>query len=176
VDRVLDIIARFDGPGFRSHEDRNLAIDELRTLGLEPLIVLLAEPDPQMRIQAATAAIMTYTVCGQVMILPLLHDPDSNVRWHVCGLMHDFGTAQAVPALVERLRTDSTASVRVLAADALGRIAEREPLPSLAVAALREAAAHDHEMTVLGHTPSGAASNALSAIEASNGTPSGAAE
>jgi HEAT repeat protein len=164
MEDVRAIIARFDGWGFRSREDRAHAIEELRALGMDPVAALLSDPDPRIRELAAAAAIMTDHDTGQAMILPLLRDADKNVRYYVCGLLYDFGDARAVPALIDRLRTDSVASVRVFAADAIGRIAGREPVPEIAVAALEEAAETDHEITPLGFTPSQSARDALSVI------------
>src|SRR5262245_21602730 len=116
MDRVRALIARFDGSGFRSREARAAAIEELQQLGAEGqryLLQLFADPDSATRANAATAMVMTYGPVGQAFILPLLRDADDSVRWHTCGLLYDFGDADAVPSLVERLRTDTDVSVRV---------------------------------------------------------------
>jgi HEAT repeat protein len=164
MEEVLAIIARFDGPGFRSREDRARAIEELRSLGMQPFVALLSDPDPSIREQAAVAAIMTHGDLGQDMIVPLLQDSDATIRWYVCGLLYDFGDARAVPALVARLKLDSEATVRVIAADAIGRIAERVAVPESVIPALESVVIHDHVMTTTGFTPSDSARDALAAV------------
>jgi HEAT repeat protein len=166
MEEVLAIIARFDGPGFRSREDLAHAVEELRALGVEPLVVLLSHTDPRIRELAAVATIMTHPEAGQAMILPLLRDAVATTRWYTCGLLYDFGDARAVPELVERLRTDSDAGVRVIAADAIGNIASRVEVPATVIPALEEAIQRDHAMTPLGFTPSGSAREALAVIRA----------
>jgi HEAT repeat protein len=164
VKSLQEIIARLDGLGFRDDADREQAIAELRRLGpaqlRDALAGLLSADDPELRCQAALAAVLTGIPDAQTLILPLLEDASSTVRWHTCGLLYDHGDERAVEALVRRLESDTDPQVRVIAADALGEIGSPAAVP-----ALKEAVARDHEVDQLGFTPSGSAQAALAAIE-----------
>ena len=95
----------------------------------------------------------------RTLILPLLEDASSMVRWYVCGLLHDRGDERAVGPLVRRLKSDTDPQVRANAAYALGGIGSGAAVP-----ALKEAVARDHEIDALGYTASGAARDALAEI------------
>ena len=164
MESLQEIIARLDGPGFRDDADREWAIAELRRLGRAPLrdalARLLSADDPELRCQAALAAVLADVPDAQEFVLPLLEDVSSTVRWFTCGLLHDRGDERAVAAPVGRLKSDVDPQVRVVAADALGEIGSPAAIP-----ALKEAAARDHEVDQLGFTPSDSAQAALAAIE-----------
>jgi HEAT repeat protein len=164
VESLQEIIARLDGPGFRDDADRERAIAELRRLRPAPLRDALAKlpsaDDLELRCQAAVAAVLTDVPGALELILPLLEDASSTVRWHACGLLHDHGDERAVAALVRRLKSDVDPQVRVIAADALGRIGSPTAVP-----ALKEVAARDHGVDRLGFRASDAAQAALAAIE-----------
>jgi HEAT repeat protein len=85
----------------------------------------LSHPDPGVRCQTCTAILVNGAQKGIDLVLPALNDPDSLVRWQVCGLMHDFGDDRAVKPLIARMREDPNPQVRGTAAYAFGR--HRQP-------------------------------------------------
>lgn len=58
------------------------------------------------------------------LILPLIQSPDAALRLHICGLLGNCEGKIAVEGLVDRLRKDEDANVRVMAAQALGRVGD----------------------------------------------------
>jgi HEAT repeat protein len=95
------------------------------------LTTLLADPDPEMRCDAAEALVRIDPKCALDVILPLLNDPVSSVRWHICGLLHDFGDERASAHLVKVLLEDPEGDVRLLAAAALGNVGNHTVIPAL---------------------------------------------
>ncbi len=67
----------------------------LRSFGLERLMTYLREmlgvPDPELRCQAALAIFYVAPIDGLELLVGLLDDVESFVRWHTCGLLHDIG-------------------------------------------------------------------------------------
>jgi HEAT repeat protein len=162
VERLHDLMVCLDGPGFRGYPDRDAAVAELRALGdaLHPALAeALRHPEPFQRCLAGNAARFAGLDGWREVVLALLDDPDSSVRWYGCGLLYDAGDERAVAALVDRLQADPSPGVRVIAADALGRIGSLA-----AISALERAAERDHEVDPLGFTPAGSAREALGAI------------
>jgi hypothetical protein len=96
---------------------------------------------------------------GAELVLPLLHDGDSTVRWNTCGLLHDFGGEWGVKPLIERLKNDPDPQVRTEAAYVLGGVGSPQAIP-----ALLEALDNDHEEDFHGFTPSHCAATALDDI------------
>lgn len=120
------------------------------------LIAKLSDADPEVRCQAAEEAMSAGPTAYPESVLRLLTDSVGWVRYHVCGLLHNFGDRRAIVPLIERLRADLDPGVRGIAAYALGGIG----CPS-AIPALIESFDHDHEVDELGHTPSSCAATAL---------------
>lgn len=103
--------------------DRDDVVEELRRL--------LVNAAPEMRSNAAEALAQIDSNLAVPLILPLLEDADSDVRWNTCGLLHDFGDSRATSALVNALKCDSQPDVRFLAACALGRVGDRSAIPAI---------------------------------------------
>lgn len=99
----------------------------------------ITDPDPDTRGHAAEALVRINREAAIEAVLDLFNDPDPGVRWHLCGLMYDRGDNRATNRLVSVLRHDSEPFVRLIAADALGKI--RDPA---ALLHLEHAAQHDH--------------------------------
>jgi HEAT repeat protein len=130
--RVASLLTEFHNfePGAREKAiatlmalDRKAAIRELRRL--------LKGRDPDLRCDAAEALLRIDANRTIDYVVPLLTDPDSAVRWSTCGLLHDFGDKRAVPLLVQVLRNDSEAEVRLMAAFALSEIGDCSALSAL---------------------------------------------
>jgi HEAT repeat protein len=167
VDRLRELLVRLDGPRFLSYDDRDAAVAELRGMGaaLHPALAeVLRGPVPFERCLAGNAARFAGLDGWQGVVLALLADPDQSVWWYGCGLLYDAGDERAVPALVDRLRSDPDPGVRTIAADALGRIGSPVAVPALELAVER-----DHETDPLGFTPAGQAREALAAIREGRG-------
>lgn len=64
-------------------------------------------------------------------ILLLVQSLDSVLRRHICGLLGNCRDKVALDILIERLQSDVSADVRVVAAYALGKIGDRKALPIL---------------------------------------------
>ncbi len=141
----------------------NARIAEMRAVGAAMLFPALAkmfaDPDLEVRCRASLAALLIDETRGIDLVLPLLNDPDNVVRWHVCGLMHDFGNFRAVASLIERMRADPNPQVRGTAAWALGAIGDPAALP-----ALKAIVELDHEEDVQGWRPSDYAKDAIDEI------------
>jgi HEAT repeat protein len=135
----------------------------MRSVGAERLFPYLREalndPDPEFRCRAALAVFYVDTRAGFDLILLLLDDPDSTVRWQACGLLHDMADARAAPRLIEVMQGDPDPQVRGTAAYALGGIGDPSAIP-----ALLQTLEHDHECDELGYTASGSAATALDDI------------
>src|SRR5262245_58403179 len=94
------------------------------------LIDRLKDADPEARCDAITALLF---LAGRRAVEPvtgMLDDPDTTVRWHACGCLHDFGDERAVPVLCEVLRRDPDPQVRGTAAYALGGIGSPAAIPN----------------------------------------------
>jgi HEAT repeat protein len=158
--RLLDAINR---PTFGDDGCRDRAVAEMRAAGVDEVLPLLSErlkaADPEARCDAITALVFLDAHRAVEPIVAMLDDPDTTVRWHACGCLHDFGDERAVPALCEVLRRDPDPQVRGTAAYALGGIGSPAAIPSL-LAALGS----DHEYDIHGHSPSSCSATALDDI------------
>lgn len=96
---------------------------------------LLNNPDSDVRADAAEAALRIDPYQSIDIVLPLLNESDSTMRWHICGLLHDFGDKRAARVLVKILLEDSDGDVRWMAAWALGEIGDDTALSALHQAA-----------------------------------------
>jgi HEAT repeat protein len=128
----------------------------------------LTIPDTDIRADAAEALFRVLGSEAIDILLPLLNDPIAIVRYHICGLLHDFGDQRATPALVEKLSNDPDATVRSVAAYALGEIADDTALPALAYAQ-----EWDTEVDSWGHAVCDTAASAAAEIIARTGNKCG---
>jgi HEAT repeat protein len=89
--------------------------------------------DNGMRYNAAEALLWLDPQRGIDIVLPLLDDPkaDSDIRYHICGLLSMFGDERAVEPLVNRLQQDPDDNVRHIAAFALSKVGDTRALPAL---------------------------------------------
>jgi HEAT repeat protein len=133
--------------------DRGAVIDSLSRL--------LTHQDPESRCDAAEALLRIDADRTIDLVLPLLSDISSVVRWHTCGLLHDFGDRRAIPGLVRVLLNDGEPDVRLFAADALGEIGDQS-----ALAALQQASKTDAGEDYEGRRVRDAAAAAIESIAA----------
>ena len=130
--RVTSLLAEFHSfePGAREKAVLTLkALDRgavIRELGR-----LLNSRNLELRCDAAEALLRIDSNQTIDLVLPLLADPISTVRWSTCGLLHDFGDQRAIPFLVQVLVNDPEGDVRLMAARALSEIGDRGALPAL---------------------------------------------
>lgn len=114
---------------------RDALINELRKLDRPLLLSVLAEmlpdPDDEARCDTAEALLRIDPEAGVPLVLPLLEAPQDFVRWHVCGLLHDFGDERAVEPLTKVILNDPDGDVRHIACYALGKIGASRALPAL---------------------------------------------
>ncbi len=126
---------------------------------------MLGVPDPELRCQAALAIFYVAPIDGLELLVGLLDDVESFVRWHTCGLLHDIGDQRAIEPLIHLMKSDPDPQVRNTAAYALGGIGDARAIP-----ALIETMDNDHEFDELGHSASSCAATALDDILKSNHT------
>jgi hypothetical protein len=130
--RITSLLAEFHSlePGAR--DKAVLALKALdRGAAIREFGRLLNGQDLELRCDAAEALLRIDADQTIDLVLPLLTDPISTVRWSTCGLLHDFGDKRAIPLLVQVLLNDPEADVRLIAAYALGEIGDRSALPAL---------------------------------------------
>ena len=139
---VIGALARSIGdPDDRVRQAGALAISEIepspRQLG--SMVDLLRASDVQIR-RAAVRALMSLDT-GQVVewLLPLLDDPDAEVRQGTVAALGLSGDARAVAALGKRLVRDSSPAVRTEAAYHLGELSGQDTRALLRVAVEKEA-------------------------------------
>jgi HEAT repeat protein len=99
---------------------------------------LLNDDDGDIRCDAATALLEMAAGGNLPQVLPLLSDGDKDVRWHICGLLMDFGDSRAEDSLANLLLHDPIADVRFIAASALGKCGTEA-----SIAALESASSND---------------------------------
>lgn len=102
-----------------------------RPLLLAMLTEMLSDPDSEIRDGVAEALLRIEPGAGIPRVLSLTKDPQSHVRWYVCGLLHDFGDERAIEPLIELIRTDPDSDVRYIACYALGEIGDMRALAPL---------------------------------------------
>jgi HEAT repeat protein len=129
--------------GFRAERPKRIqSILQLKSLNPDRTICTLTEllhsPESDIRCISAEVLFRLNAPNATALILSLLHDPVASVRWYVCGLLHDFGGADASSHLATVLLTDPDGDVRLLAAAALQKIGDQTVIP-----ALRKAHQHD---------------------------------
>lgn len=162
-------LALLGGDGYQGEDAMKRAIEEMRAAGSErlfPVLVdLLRGADVEIRCKSCEAIYWIDRHRGLDLVLPLLNDPESVVRWNTCGCLHDFRDARAIEPLIDRLKHDPDPHVRGTAAYALGGIGSPEAIPALV-----ETVRSDHEADQLGYTPSWCAAGALDEILDTNYT------
>ena len=94
------------------------------------------------------------------LVLSLLDDPDSEVRWTICYWLCDDGDFRAIGPLIKILKEDNNVNVCTQAAIALGASGD-----SRARDVLIWAKEHDFEIDFHGHTVSHAATIALQNLD-----------
>jgi HEAT repeat protein len=158
--RVMSLLAEFHRlePGAREE-----AVSALRALDrgdvIRELNHLLNCQDPELRCDAAEALLRVDANQTIDLVLPLLADLNSTVRWNTCGLLHDFGDRRAIPSLVSVLLNDPEADVRLMAAHALSEIGDCG-----ALSALRQASQFDDGADYEGRRVRDAATEAIERI------------
>jgi hypothetical protein len=155
-------LARLGGPGYKGSDDQKQAVTEMRAVGADvlfPLLISMLTGDEESRCEACEAILLVGAERGLELVLPLLRDPDSGVRWFACECVAGLGGAWAVPALRMVLQSDEDAQVRGTAARGLGWQGGPEVIPELL-----EVMASDHEIDIHGHSPSHCAAMALDDI------------
>jgi HEAT repeat protein len=163
VEQLARWLEAINGPTFGVDGCREPAVAEMRAAGADNVFPLLTDrlraADPEARCDAITALVFLDARRAVEPIVAMLGDPDTTVRWHACGCLHDCGDERAIPALCEALQRDPDPQVRGTAAYALGGIGSPAGVPSL-LAALGS----DNEYDVHGHSPSSCAATALDDI------------
>ncbi len=166
VDRWLRLMG---GPEWEGNEGRDRAICEMRALGTDTVFPLLAEklsdPDLDSRCAAIEAIGQVDRERAVELIVPLLQSSESVVRWTACGVLGAPEARTAVGPLLTVLRDDTDPQIRNSAAWALGHIGDLVAIP-----ALLQALASDHEEDIHCHTPSHCAATALDDMLGTNHT------
>ena len=139
---VIAALARsLRDPDDRVRQAAALAIGEIEPSPrqLAPLVDLLRASDVQIR-RAAVRALMPLDT-GQVVewLLPLLDDPDAEVRQGAVAALGLSGDARAVAALGKRLAQDPSPAVRAESAYHLGELSGHNTYALLRVAVENEA-------------------------------------
>jgi HEAT repeat protein len=130
--RVTSLLAELHSiePGAREKAIATLeALD--RGAVIRELVSLLNRRDLELRCDAAESLLRIDSDQTIDLVLPLLADPESTVRWATCGLLHDFGDQRAIPLLVPVLLNDPEADVRLMAAYALSEVGDHSALSAL---------------------------------------------
>lgn len=130
---------------------------------IEVLRRLLDFEDTDLRCQAAETLAKFDPDCAGRHVLPYLESDDPTFRWLICGILSTYGDKDAVMPLVNVLRNDPEADVRIAAAFALGRIGDSRAVPSL-----QRAHQDDHGTDYEGRLVSDVATEALQEIRARN--------
>jgi HEAT repeat protein len=163
VEQLAAWLEAINRPTLEDEGRRDRAISEMRSAGIDKVFPLLTDrlsaTDSEARCDAITALLFLDAQRAVEPVAAMLSDPDTTVRWHACGCLHDFGDERAVPALCEVLKRDPDPQVRGTAAYALGGIGSPAAIPSL-LAALGS----DNEYDIHGHSPSSGAATALDDI------------
>jgi HEAT repeat protein len=160
LDQWLEAICR---PTFGDDGCRDRAVAAMRAAGVDAVFPLLADrlssANPDARCDAITGMLFLDAPRAVPAVAGMLTDPESVVRWHASGCLHDFGDERAVPALVRVMRSDPDPQVRGTAAYALGGLGSPAAIPDL-LAVLGV----DNEYDIHGHSPSSCAATALDDI------------
>lgn len=155
---VLSVVERERSNRRRGWGDAVVA--DLRRLDQQVLLFVLAEmlsnQDEDFRCDIAEVMMLVNPEMSMPILLSLLDDPSSVLRWHICGLLHDFGDSRAIKPLIKVALEDNDPQVRSQACYALGQIGDAE-----ALRALRQIQLHDHAEDMQGFKVSDVATLAI---------------
>ena len=144
LEQQVTQLLKIRSSGEYSPKERDLALEQLLQFDKEKTLLVLLSivanqnyPDSEVRYRAteAIASIDPYE-CPK-FLLPFLNDPDDIIRSEVCGRIYNYGYIyhenfeEAVLPLADILRHDPEVSVRLIAADALGKLGDKRALPAL---------------------------------------------
>jgi HEAT repeat protein len=120
----------------QEHRDFNVLSSALQLLAASdvdvtgPLVTLLREPDPDLRIQAALALGDHHSAAAVDALVQALDDPDANVRFHAIESLGRLRAGDAVDALA-RIAASGDFFLVFPAVDALARISDARAAPAL---------------------------------------------
>lgn len=147
----------------RTGSEREATFREIARLGSESvkqvLVAALPILAPEFRAYSAEVLLRLNLQDSVEHVVPLLSEPDTELRYYVCGLLSNYGDKTAVQPLIDVLRNDPDADVRGIAAFALGKIGDRRAIP-----VLRKAQQEDDAVGSEGHRVSRIAEEALKAV------------
>jgi len=98
---------------------------------VDPLLALLEDAHPPVRAAAVTALARVEHPSRVDALLRTLNDPDVWVRYVTLRALAAIGETRALPAVVDALRQDPAAHVRLAAIDVIGRLTPPEALEIL---------------------------------------------
>ena len=111
------------------------ALETLERLGMTRVYQvsegLLTSDDSDLRCCGAEMLMRIDRFRALPLLLQLLQDKESGVRWFICGIVHDFGDIRALPDITQLLRSDPAEEVRLLAAHTLRRIGDLDEIATL---------------------------------------------
>ena len=122
---VISALARaLEDSSDRVKQVAALAIGEIDPTAAElrPVVVLLRRPDVRVKRAAVRALLVGETAPFVEALLPLLDDPDADVRQGAVAAMSLSGDPRAAQALEKRLVRDPSPAVRAEAAYHLGKL------------------------------------------------------
>jgi len=120
----------------REHQDLNLLSSALQVLiaagrdVVPPLVALLADPNPNLRMHAALALGQLQDPAAQPALIAALDDPDANVRFHAIEAIGRAPGPEAVEPL-SRIASSGDFFLAFPAVDALARADDARVGPSL---------------------------------------------
>ena len=143
------IIQIFDGLVSLTPARREATWQHLRGLDRENLFDILSglvASETKYRYVAALAGLEVDKDRGINLVLPLLTDSDTEMRFNAAGLLSAFPHDRSVESLIRVLQDEPNGTVRHIAAFALGKIGN-----PLALSALRRTQADDDGTDFEGH-------------------------
>jgi HEAT repeat-containing taxis protein len=127
VIKLLEQFHPFSDLGISGVQARLSEFDRSYLFGIFQEILLT---NPHMRKVTTGAMVRIDSQSATPLLLPLLNDPDSDLRYHLCGLLGQYGDSSVVEALVTMLH-DSDPNVRLIAAFSLGKVGDENALSAL---------------------------------------------
>lgn len=156
VDRWLRLMS---GPKSEGPEACQAAVREMQALGADAVFPMLearlSDLDPNVHCNAIEALARVDLGRAVDRLIPLLSRPEWYIRITVCDALSSPAASAATEPLMAVLECDPDPQVRGYAARALGLIGCRSAIPALLKAM------DDHEVDILGYTPSHCAAMAL---------------
>lgn len=111
------------------------AVEGLRAFDREAFLTtvrdLLQTDDLRLWKKAAYAVAKIQPETATGLLLPYLSDSDPEKRYHIAGLLGDYGTLEAVELLMQILKNDPDADVRHLTAHSLGKLGDKRAVALL---------------------------------------------